>query len=141
MLPVRLRGHHFLCVLTYRGAGYTPAFVSNMTVKVEAIRTGATVKLVEGPDDICNGFTETCRAACDHDCNARETAAMDRLAVAAVEEQLGRALTTDAPLTIAEVKELRAAFKQKTIRTACTDCSWKVFCDSIAESGFAGTLL
>lgn len=141
MVPVLLRGHHFLCILTFKSAGYTPAFVANMSAKVQSISAGAAVRLVEGPDDICNGFTEACRAVCDHDCKARETAAMDRLAIVAVECEIGRDLTVDAPLSAEDIGLLRVAFRQKTIRAACTDCSWKAFCDAIADSGFAGTQL
>ena len=39
-MPVRLRGHHFLCILTYRGHGYTPSFVANMTEIVADIAGG-----------------------------------------------------------------------------------------------------
>jgi hypothetical protein len=141
LMPVRLRGHHFLCVLTYRGAGYTPAFVANMTATVEALREGAPVQLVEGPDDICNGFTDACRTVCDHDCSEPETQGMDRSAADAVARALGRDLTRCAPLSAVDVSLLRAQFKQKTIRAACADCSWKEFCDSIADSDFAGAVL
>jgi hypothetical protein len=139
MMPVLLRGHHFLCILTYRGKGYSDAFVANMSAKVAAIRNGQPVQLVEGPDDICNGFTDACREACDHDCNARETSKMDLLAAEAVSTLLGRPLMTPAPLAVAEIAALRVAYKQNTIRTACADCTWKEFCDGIAEDGFSGT--
>ena len=140
-MPVRLRGHHFLCVLTYRGAGYTAPFVANMSKTVAAIRAGAPVQLIEGPDDICNAFTDACRAASDHDCSARDTLKMDHVAAQAVEAVLQRPLVAQAPLTSAEVNTLRQAYKLKTIRAACTDCSWKEFCDAIANSDFAGTVL
>ena len=140
-MPVLLRGHHFLCILTFRGKGYTDAFVDNMSAKVAAIREGQPVQLVEGPDDICNGFTDACREICDHDCNARETAKMDRQAVEAVSSLLGRPLETATPLEAAEIAALRVAYKQKSIRAACADCSWKEFCDGIADDRFTGTLL
>ena len=141
MMPVRLRGHHFLCVLTYRGAGYSELFVVNMTAKVAAIRAGAPVLLVEGPDDVCNGFTDACRAACDHDCTAQDTLEMDRVAVKAVEALLKRSLVGPLPLTKRDLALLREAYKLKTIRAACADCSWKDFCDQIADADFAGTML
>ncbi|OWU61413.1 2Fe-2S ferredoxin, partial [Staphylococcus aureus] len=28
-MTIRLRGHHLLCMLTYVGKGYSPAFVEN----------------------------------------------------------------------------------------------------------------
>ncbi len=140
-MPVLLRGHHFLCILTYRGKGYSDAFVKNMSAKAAAIREGQPVQLVHGPDDICNGFTAACREACDHDCNARETAKMDREAAEAVSSLLGRPLDMAAPLGGDEIAALRAAYKQKTIRAACADCSWKEFCDGIADDGFTGAHL
>lgn len=141
MMPVRLRGHHFLCILTYRGEGYTAPFVSNMSRIVESIASGAQVVLCEGPDEICGGFTAACRAVCDHDCDARETAKMDRQAAEAVAALLGRPLETAVPLGGAEIAALRTAYSQKSIRAACADCSWKEFCDGIADDGYTGTLL
>ena len=54
---MRLRGHHFLCLLTYKGLGYTPAFVENMTAIATRINAGAKVILHPGPDDICAALT------------------------------------------------------------------------------------
>lgn len=140
-MPVRLRGHHFLCLLTYRGRGYTPAFVENMSRVAARIAGGAPVFLAEGPDDICGGFTPACRAACDHDCNARETAVMDRLAAEAVGGHLKRPLDTPQPLGASEIALLRQVFKAGAIRAACAGCSWKEFCDSVAAENFSAALL
>ncbi len=138
---MHLRGHHFLCLLTYRGAGYTQPFVDNMTAIANAISLGVPVLLTSGPDDICGGFTGACRVACDHDCSARDTLVMDFMAAKAVEDVLNRSLETAAELTRPDIGALREAFKQKTIRAACTDCPWQTFCDDIADENFVGTLL
>jgi uncharacterized protein len=143
MMPVRLRGHHFLCVLTYRGYGYTPAFVANMSRVVAAIKAGAGVELTAGPDDICNGFTAACRHMSDHDCSLASTMEMDRTAIASVARLLpdladkGSAIV----LTAERVEALRAAFASGDIREACKDCSWADFCTAIASDGFSDTKL
>lgn len=140
-MPVRLRGHHFLCILTYRGYGYTPAFVENMTALVERIALGAPVTLVEGPDDICNGFTAECRVVCDHDCSTPSTVEIDSLALEAVAAMIP--LDAGAPFVLGRehVAQLREAFASGAIRRACERCSWRDFCSEIAAEGFAGTKL
>ena len=142
MMPVRLRGHHFLCVLTFRGFGYTEPFVDNMRTLVGQIEAGRPVQLCDGPDDICGGFTAPCRTVCDHDCTLASTMDMDRVARAAIapllpEAEHGGSLL----LTSDRIATLRRAFAEGTIRSACQDCSWREFCTAIAEDGFSGTKL
>jgi hypothetical protein len=143
MMPVRLRGHHFLCVLTYRGYGYTPAFVANMSRVVAAIKAGAAVELTEGPDDICNGFTAACRDISDHDCSLASTMDMDRAAIASVRKVLPelKEECSAIVLTAERIEALRAAFAGGEIRQACKDCSWSDFCTAIAAEDFSGTKL
>jgi len=50
---VRLRAHHLLCILTFAGKGYSPAFVANMAGVVARIGAGEPIEVVAGPDDIC----------------------------------------------------------------------------------------
>ncbi len=139
--PVRLRGHHFLCLLTYKGLGYTPAFVDNMTAVATRINAGAKVILHAGTDDICAALTPADRAACNHDCAKPETAALDDMAeratIAVLGHGLGEAFTLDAE----KVAKLRAAFLTGESRNACGLCRWRAVCDEIAGSGFAETLL
>lgn len=54
-MTIRLRGHHLLCLLGYRGMGYSADFCANMTQIYETLRTTpeAEVEIVAGPDDIC----------------------------------------------------------------------------------------
>jgi uncharacterized protein len=138
---VQLRGHHFLCILTYRGYGYTPAFVENMSSIVAGIEQGRPVRLVDGPDDICGGLTPADRLLCNHDCSKAETRAIDSLAVAAVRDLLpadaGSAMTLDA----VTISELRRHFATHAIRAACRRCSWSEFCTTIAAEDFGNTKL
>lgn len=140
-MPVRLRGHHFLCILTYRGYGYTPAFVANMTDVVAGIGKGRPVTLVEGPDDICRGLTPEDRLVCNHDCARTETRQLDRIAV----EEVGRLLGLDfrGPLEISPpmIDRLRSEFAAGSIRGACARCPWAEFCTGIAAEGFTNTKL
>ncbi len=141
MVPVLLRGHHFLCILTYKGEGYSLAFVENMTRQVEAIRSGRPVMLVEGPDAICAGLTQTCRADVQHDCGAADTRRLDGLAQEAVTRLLGRDHAMAHTLSAKDIALLREHYASGAIRAACKDCSWKAFCDQIVGEDFAGTML
>lgn len=139
--PVRLRGHHFLCLLTYKGLGYTPAFVENMTAVATRINAGAKVVLHAGPDDICAALTPADRAACNHDCAKPETAALDDMAEKATVAVLGQDLNQAFTLDAEKVAQLRAAFLTGESRSACGLCRWRAICDEIAQSGYAQTLL
>ena len=139
--PVRLRGHHFLCLLTYKGLGYTPAFVENMTAVATRINAGAKVTLHPGPDDICAALTPADRAACNHDCAKPETAALDEMAEKATVAVLGHGLNEAFTLDAEKVAQLRAAFLKGESRAACGMCRWRAVCDAIAGSGYAETLL
>lgn len=57
-MAIRLRGHHLLCLLGYRGMGYSADFCTNMTAIYETLRTkpDSVVELVTGPDDICRAY-------------------------------------------------------------------------------------
>ena len=139
--PVRLRGHHFLCLLTYKGLGYTPAFVENMTAIAARINAGAKVLLHAGPDDICAALSPADRAACNHDCAKPETAALDEMAEKATVAVLGHGLDAAFTLDAEKVAQLRAAFLTGESRTACGLCRWRAICDEIAQGGYAQTLL
>ncbi len=52
-MTVRLRGHHLLCMLTFVGKGYSPAFVENYDRIAGRLSEGEDILLVDGPDDIC----------------------------------------------------------------------------------------
>lgn len=138
---MRLRGHHFLCLLTYKGLGYTPAFVENMTAVATRINAGAKVILHAGPDDICVALTPADRAACNHDCAKPETAALDDMAEKATVAVLGHGLNDAFTLDAEKVTKLRAAFLTGESRSACGLCRWRALCDEIAGSGFGGVVM
>jgi uncharacterized protein len=140
-MPVQLRGHHFLCILTYRGKGYTEQFAARMTAVVEAVNAGAPVILASGPDHICAGLSERCRSDVRHDCLAAEILELDKMAAGAVSGVLGRDLSNAAALGKTDIELLRAAYAAGGIRAACEGCSWKDFCDGIVSEDFAETLL
>lgn len=137
-MTVRLRAHHLLCLLTYVGKGYTPAFTANYDAIVARLNAGEDALLVEGPDDICAPML-----AEGHHCLNASVAERDQQAAADAALLLGRPLDAGAALTLddAAIRLMRAAFAARTTRQACTGCEWSALCTGIARSGFAGTRL
>lgn len=136
---IRLRGHHLLCLLTYKGLGYSPAFVAGMTATAEALAAGATAEIIEGADEIC---APLCRQEEHPHCHEASVPERDRRALALVSSVLGRQVAVgdrfafDAPLR----RGLRTAYAAGAFEGACALCEWQPLCRDIASSGFADTL-
>ncbi|AWI56278.1 DUF1284 domain-containing protein [Sinorhizobium fredii] len=136
---VRLRGHHLLCLLTFVGEGYTPAFTGNFRLIAARLSAGEEIEIVEGPDDICAPMLDRPEAHCrNNDIRDR-----DAWALAAIDERLGIALKTGSVLNLdgQRLDALRAAFAAGLIRAACHECEWSGLCTRIARDGFEGTLV
>ena len=138
-MMVRLRPHHLLCVLTYVGRGYSPAFTANMTAVAERLGAGEDIELVAGPDDICAPLL----GGSDPHCHRVSVVERDRAAARDLSGLLGLDVRTGAHLVLDGdlVTRLRAAFASGTTRSACTGCEWVDLCGSIAASGFDGAIL
>ncbi|WP_454683596.1 DUF1284 domain-containing protein [Ancylobacter moscoviensis] len=138
-MTIRLRAHHLLCLLTFIGKGYTPAFTANYRRIVARLNAGEAVELVEGPDDICAPML----GEPGHHCRNTSVRERDMQALADVAALLGRPLAADESFTLdpARVAALRAAFAARVIRTACQGCQWSGLCTDIAAGGFAGVRL
>lgn len=72
-MSIELRGHHLLCLLGYRGMGYSPAFTRNMTAVYERLRRhpDTIIAVTGGPDALCACFPADkpnhCRSATVHE--------------------------------------------------------------------------
>lgn len=78
----RLRGHHLLCLLGYRGVGYSLEYVANMIRLHQTLRTApeTEVLLVAGPDDLCEKFPKFQTYHCeDANIYERDAAILEKL--------------------------------------------------------------
>ncbi|MDD2867564.1 DUF1284 domain-containing protein [Neomegalonema sp.] len=137
-MTVRLRGHHLLCLLTYVGEGYSPAFVANADALAARIGSGEGVRIVAGPDDLCAPRLKTEPGT--HHCFTEDVARRDVEALREAGKLLGRDLKPGARLALSPetLGRMRRAFAEGRIRSACADCSWRGLCDGVARRGFAG---
>ncbi|MDX8524381.1 DUF1284 domain-containing protein [Mesorhizobium sp. MSK_1335] len=138
-MTVRLRAHHLLCMLTYVGKGYSPAFTGNYDRVVERLARGEDILIVSGPDDICAPLLDEP----EPHCLGESAAGRDELAARDVADLLGRPHLAGARLELdaSTVTRMRKAFSSGLTRKACPGCEWFELCGIIAADGFRGTRL
>ena len=140
---IKFRPHHFLCVLTYIGKGYSQNFTDNFDALVDQLNSGINkIQLVSGPDDIC-----TPRLCDKNDICHCYDAQMTQTDIRALNDlrhlksfeniQIGSVIT----LTQDIIKDMRQAYKANAIRTACKDCEWFDICTDISQNNFNGAKL
>ena len=134
-MTIRLRPHHLLCLQTYAGKGYTPAFTANYDLIAARLSSGEDIEIVEGPDDICTPLlTEP-----DPHCWRDSVTQRDQQAAANLQPLLKANTGTTITLTAPLLETLRTAFRQGTLRPACMGCEWSDLCTRIADTDFEGT--
>lgn len=138
-MTVRLRAHHLLCMLTFVGEGYTPAFTANYRRIAGRLSAGEEIEIVSGPDDICAPLLNETSAHC----LLPGPASRDAAAAEDVGRLLGITVGQGTPISPDEriLRRLRLNFATEEIRGACRDCEWSEFCDGIAHGGFKGVLV
>ncbi|TYC50376.1 DUF1284 domain-containing protein [Rhodobacterales bacterium] len=138
-MTLSLRPHHLLCMLTYLGKGYTPAFVANYDRIVARVNSGEDIVLTDGPDAICGPMLN--ESICH--CHETRIQARDQAAARDISATLGQTVETGATLRLGarDVATLRNAFAKDNIRSACKDCQWDTLCSAIAKKNFRGCRL
>ncbi|PBB82273.1 2Fe-2S ferredoxin [Mesorhizobium sp. WSM3879] len=138
-MTVRLRAHHLLCLLTYVGKGYSPAFTANYDKVVKRLGDGEAVLIVSGPDDICTPML----VEPEPHCLGEGAAERDGLAARDVGALLGRSVQAGDRLVLdaSSLAPMRKAFSSGLTRQACTGCEWSDLCSAVALSGFQDTRL
>lgn len=122
--PVNLRPHHLLCIRAFRGFGYSKDFVKNMAKIVELCADlEQSVRITEGPDDIC--------ACCPHkkgqSCT-KDTAA-DAELIYRVDRHASQALgiLPGATYQMRQLKKrLEGAWEADALGVVCAECEWYV---------------
>ena len=136
-MTLRLRHHHLLCLLTYVGEGYTPAFAANLNRIVDRISAGERILLVEGPDEVCMPLLTEQSSEKPHCLNV-SARRRDALAALSAAEVLGAPLPAGTFVTLApdKTRRLRDAFAAGRSRAACDGCEWHDLCTAVAADGF-----
>ena len=133
-MTVRLRPHHLLCLLTYVGKGYTPAFVANYDTIARRLSDGEDVLVVDGPDDVCAALLCEPNPHCFRD-SVRER---DAQAAVDVGDLLDISISAGVRIELhpALLARMRRAFADGVTRKACRGCEWFDLCSGIAAGGY-----
>lgn len=113
----RLRGHHLLCLLGYRGMGYSKEYIDNMTQLHQTLRTypETRIQLISGPDELCAKFPKDG----DVHCQNRSVFEKDAAILAKMNLQIGQVLRwKDVEMHI------RSHVQASDLPTLCENCSW-----------------
>ncbi|MFB9329119.1 DUF1284 domain-containing protein [Paenibacillus aurantiacus] len=116
-MTISLRGHHLLCLLGYRGMGYSAEYVKNMTNVHRKLRNepGTECLIVEGPDQLCACFP----ADGDYHCESRTVGERDALILAKLGLAIGQRLAWSEILA-----RVAATVKPEDLNRICATCPW-----------------
>jgi uncharacterized protein len=120
--PVRLRGHHLCCLVTYRGQGLTPEY-ARAVAEVRSRLEAGSARVVTGPDDVCASCPDLRDGICAH---APDSEAQVRTLDEAALALLG--MSGGDVANYAEVLERFADVRDEWAATACEGCEWARFC-------------
>lgn len=136
-MTIRLRPHHLLCLLTYVGKGYSPAFTANYDVIAGRLSRGEDILIVSGPDDICAPLL----GEPEPHCWGESVVERDRLAAQDVGDLLARPIKPGIRIDLdaQTLARMREAFSAGLTRNACHGCEWAGLCSQVAASSYLDT--
>ena len=121
--PVPLRAHMALCLLGFRGSGYSPTFVEAMAALQGSLRADPTQVLALGdaPDPICAACPNLAAGGCtlggpDHEAHMR---AHDREVLRRLELESGSRVSWEDLLA-----RVGAHIRGSDLPAICTTCPW-----------------
>ncbi|MEW9083166.1 DUF1284 domain-containing protein [Caldanaerobacter subterraneus] len=118
---MEIRGHHFLCMLGFRGLGYDEEFVKNMNEIIERLNNeqDMLIKVVDNVDNIC----ALCPNNIDGECKIESYPGSVREKDRAVLKILG--------IKVGEViryrdivNKIKENMTEEKMMNICKDCEW-----------------
>jgi len=127
--PVRLRGHHFICLQFFRGEGYSDEFVENLAHVVERATTDRAL-IASGVDNVCAACPELGpdnRCASESAGGEDEIARIDELALDVLGASAGQRLSLSEARELLEADAMGVGLWRAN---ACDGCTWETVCES-----------
>ncbi|HJU06481.1 MAG TPA: DUF1284 domain-containing protein [Nitrospiraceae bacterium] len=121
--PLRLRGHTLLCLQGFRGEGYSPGFVENLTAIHRRLLEypDQPVEIIAGPDAVCAACPHHAPSGCtlNHDLSEVEMHAQDRHVLALLHFRVGEIVTWREILD-----RIRTSLTGDQLPGICGQCRW-----------------
>ena len=118
---MQLRGHHLLCLLGFRGLGYSQRFVENMGRVAEVVfAQSIDIKVVDHCDIICSACPHFTGERCN---KKKDSASQVRVRDLKVIGKLGLQVGAEVPARELWAR-VRRSVTPRDLREICTDCEW-----------------
>lgn len=120
---MRLRAHHLICILGFRGLGYSKDYAANMSQIVAQLRSSpqTLIEITSQPDDLCFPCPFLKEGGCQE--RGPESEEVVRNRDLAVMARLG--LMVGDKITWSGVEErIRSSISPDDLDEICGDCQW-----------------
>lgn len=129
--PIKLRGHHLICLHFFHGEGYNPEFVTNLSGVITRALAGEEIAVQSGPDDVCGRCPYLRNSICSFNKGADdEIREMDKTALALLQVKTGSRVQWS------DMKEKISSIFSQWSRTYCRICDWRSACGK--DASFSG---
>lgn len=118
-MTIRLRGHHLLCLLGYRGMGYSDDFCVNMTAIYELLlaKPETEIEIILGPDDVCKAYPPDKAYHCEGTVYSLDAAILAKLGLEVAERGSWQSICDRVAETMVP----------EDISHLCTTCPWEKY--------------
>lgn len=131
---VRLRPHHLICNMCFKGKGYSEEFTQNFSLIHKALESKeVNIKIVSDCDDICSKCPERHNNTCK---KASIATAIDKAYLKILK------LKTDQIITCEQLEnKIKQLLTLAKFQTACGKCSWYNLniCEPIVRDAISST--
>ena len=111
-----IRAHHLLCVLGFRGYGYSEDFIENLTkISKEVKKKSTVIKIISQKDDVCK-YCPNSATKCKEDI---EPKSIDELVLLKLKIRSGSVLKSEA-IYAKVIKNIEV----NDLDNICSSCTW-----------------
>ena len=125
--PIKLRGHHLLCLHFFTGEGYNPEFIENLKEILIRAQSREEIEVCSGVDDVCSVCPFLKERRCHYDKYAEnEIQKMDRDAIKLLKIEPGMKVMWF------DIKERVKRILRTWKGNYCKNCNWRKVCEKTA---------
>lgn len=122
--PIKLRGHHLLCLHFFTGEGYNPEFIENLKEILIRARSGEEIEVCSGVDDVCSMCPFLKERRCHYAKHAEnEIQKMDRDATKLLKIEPGMNVVWS------DMQERVKGILRTWMEDYCRNCNWRKVCE------------